>query len=116
MDFWTLYFMTILPGFAVFFAVLSVPFWIGSIVLDGIAIAMKIDEDRDYKKVKPFAIVLPIVAIMLTLLSVLIPDKSQMYTLIGGYYVTNIENVENLPKNVVEAANKFLEEYAVEEE
>ena len=45
-----------------------------------------------------------------------IPSPRQMYMLIGGYAATNIEGVEQLPANVVRAANAFLERVAEEAE
>jgi len=42
---------------------------------------------------------------------VLTPSEKQMMYMIGGYAATNVENIEKLPKTVVNAANKFLEQY-----
>jgi hypothetical protein len=44
-----------------------------------------------------------------------IPSSKQMMYMIGGYAATNVENIEKLPKNVVNAANKFLESYTDKE-
>jgi len=40
---------------------------------------------------------------------VFLPNEAQMKYIIGGSYVTNIENIEKLPPNMIDAANKFLE-------
>jgi hypothetical protein len=42
------------------------------------------------------------------MLSVIIPREKQMYTILGGYAVTNIEGVNQLPANIVNAANAYL--------
>jgi hypothetical protein len=38
-----------------------------------------------------------------------IPSEKSMYKIIGAYAVTNIEGIEQLPPNIVKAANNFLE-------
>jgi len=48
-------------------------------------------------------------------LSVMIPSEKQMMYMIGGYAATNVDGIEKLPKNVVSAANKFLEDFTVPE-
>lgn len=37
------------------------------------------------------------------------PKASQMNMIVGGYYVTNLENIDKLPPNILKAANKYLE-------
>lgn len=41
--------------------------------------------------------------------TILTPDSTQIYALVGGSFATNIEGVNKLPANVVKAANDFLE-------
>lgn len=51
------------------------------------------------------------IIILMSVVAVAIPSQGQWYTLIGGYYVTNIDGISDLPPNIVDAANKFLENY-----
>lgn len=53
-------------------------------------------------------------AAILLLVSVFIPSSDALKSMTAGYFVTNIENIESLPPNIVEAANKFLADYSVE--
>ena len=43
-----------------------------------------------------------------------VPSEKAMKYIIGGYLVTNIEHIDELPPNLVKAANRFLEEYTEE--
>ena len=52
-----------------------------------------------------------IICVPAILFASFIPSSKQMMYIIGGYAATNVENIEKLPKNVVDAANKFLESY-----
>ena len=52
-----------------------------------------------------------IICFPIIFLASFIPSSKQMMYMIGGYAATNVENIEKLPKNVVDAANKFLESY-----
>ena len=52
-----------------------------------------------------------IICFPVILFSSFIPTSKQMMYMIGGYAATNVENIEKLPENVVNAANKFLEQY-----
>ncbi len=54
--------------------------------------------------------VLPVLVVCV-LMQIILPTSKQAYTILGGHYVTNIENVEKLSPNMVKAANKFLEVY-----
>lgn len=47
--------------------------------------------------------------IISSVLVAVIPNKSQMLILIGGYAVTNNEQIQKLPDNVLKAANAYLE-------
>jgi hypothetical protein len=48
-------------------------------------------------------------------ISCLIPTTKDWYVLIGGYAVTHVEGIGDLPANVVGAANEFLKQYQPEE-
>jgi hypothetical protein len=49
------------------------------------------------------------------LLMTLIPNTKQAMLIVGGYYVTNLEDINKLPDNTVRAINTFLEEYNLQE-
>lgn len=54
-------------------------------------------------------------AILLTIVSILaplVPNNRDLYVMIGGYYVTNNDEIKKMPNNVLKAANNFLEEFA----
>lgn len=47
----------------------------------------------------------------LFLLNIVLLSKKQMYEIFVIHQITNINNAEKLPDNLVNAANSFLEEY-----
>jgi len=49
------------------------------------------------------------------IIGLLIPTQDQMKYVVGGYVVTNVEGIQDLPKNVMGAANKFLEDFNIED-
>ena len=57
-------------------------------------------------------VVAPFIILPMFVVGTLIPDKDNLYTIIGGYYVTNIDGIEDIPPSIVGAMNKFLEEYS----
>ena len=118
MELSTLYWILILPNLG---SVISGLAWVGLIVFvigSGVAF-MIFDMDRENEKKKGILLAMKkfipafVAAILIT---DFIPTEKQMMYMIGGYAVTNVENIEKLPKNVVNAANKFLEQYSDKEE
>lgn len=63
------------------------------------------------KSVKYLGIPLVVGALLL-----LAPDEKQVKFLAGGYVVTNVEGIAELPENIVESANTFLKSIADEQE
>ena len=57
--------------------------------------------------IKPYIYIMGISAII----CVVAPDREDMAYMVGGYFVTNVEQVEKLPDNLVNAANRYLEDY-----
>ncbi len=51
-------------------------------------------------------------AIILGILSIPIPDETQIYKLAGVYIVANTKDIKKLPDNLVGAANAWLEKAA----
>ncbi|WP_417825349.1 hypothetical protein [Thalassospira povalilytica] len=45
-----------------------------------------------------------------------IPSSSGMYRIVGGYVATNIEGIEELPKNLINAANDWAKSVSQESE
>lgn len=43
-------------------------------------------------------------------LACIVPDKESMKLILGGYVVTNSENIEKLPDNIIKFSNAYLED------
>jgi len=122
MELSTLYWILILPNIGVFFTVIGVLIIVACLFLI-ISAAISIDctygnEDKinRLRKTRDKATKFMVLPVIILFIAVFIPSGKQMMYMIGGYAATNIEDVEKLPKNVVNAANKFLESYAIDEE
>jgi hypothetical protein len=78
------------------------------------------DDDEDGRKIAlrifKFAKKVGVYAIVFALISSALPSERQLKYILGGYVVTNIVGLNELPPNIIKAANKFLEDYAVDEE
>lgn len=48
------------------------------------------------------------------MIAAIVPSERQMWTIVGGYAVTSVEGIEDLPPNMTRAANAFLERYVRE--
>lgn len=117
MSLFTLWLVFVLPEFVSGIQALSV---IGLVILAvvfgvmGLAVLFEDMKPETYNtawsKVKGIAIA----AVLLAILGGMVPSTDAMKYIIGGYFVTNIETIDQLPPNIVKAANKFLEEYSGE--
>lgn len=109
MSIFTLYFIfVILPSLAVVITALLVLSLAISIVLFAFAFGTVRNEElakSSLKKAKYFAGVFA----ALTLISIFVPSERQLYTIAGAYAITNIGEIDKLPKNLVDAANAYLE-------
>lgn len=121
MDFLTLYFIVILPSLKSAFIALAAIALIGFITAGIVCLAQGdlVYNDDDKKKAffksgRSYLKKGAIIFAPILLLASFIPSEKQMMYLIGGYAATNVENIEKLPKNMVNAANKFLEDYTEE--
>jgi len=127
MDFFTLYLIIILPnlgtavGITSTLAAITLLVW-GFLMIvfveDGLYHYTKDDKKAEITKRTNTAIKIfkwAILPVVLGMLSNLVPTSKQMMYLIGGYAVTNVQGVSALPENVVNAANKFLEDFSIEE-
>ena len=52
-----------------------------------------------------------ITILILIPITMLMPSTKTLTYMIGGYYVTNIEGIKDIPPNVLNMMNKFMEEY-----
>jgi len=118
MDFSTLYWILILPKISITLGTLA-SLTLGGGLVSGFLIWLFASESADEgasiatgKKI--ISNTLKTMIPVLILVS-FIPTQKMMMYMIGGYAVTNIEGIEKLPKNVIGAANKFLEDFNIEE-
>ena len=117
MDLSTLYWVLILPNignFLVGAGVISVIFCGAWVLVHAVSIDTTYNDEPKKEKLRESRNkVMKFIAApaLLFLIATFIPTSKQMMYLIGGYAATNVENIEKLPKNVVNAANKFLESY-----
>ncbi|MCK4609487.1 MAG: hypothetical protein KAT71_08390 [Gammaproteobacteria bacterium] len=98
---------TVIPGIKVVPVVILICF--ACLAVAAIPVAIETSEEffKAYlsKCLNSAKFLIPLAAVII----VAVPSTDQMKYIIGGSYVTNIENIEKLPPNVVDAANKFLE-------
>ena len=114
MELSTLYWVLILPNVGAFIGIVC-----GTILFIGLTSSFVswVSAYRDAEKKEILSNIRWVVprifipCLVLLALSVFIPSSKQMVYMIGGYAATNVEGVERLPKNVVSAANRFLEQY-----
>lgn len=104
MSIFTLYLLTtVIPGFSMLLELLTGLGIIGTII--GTVIISLINEEFHTRVFKKACwIFIPI-----AFLAIAFPNQKQIYTIIGGAYALNIEGIEKLPPNIVDAANNFLE-------
>ncbi len=105
MDLSTLYWVLILPKFGDLFSFFGGLIFLIMGVLYGFSL---FDDYPWHKKIKKIHVAVPFIVMSFAMF---IPSEKQMMYIIGGYAATNVEDIEKLPKNVVDAANKFLESY-----
>ncbi len=106
-----LYFIfVIVPGLSSF---LTGIFFIGTLILIGSGVLCGVTaENRDEEACKVAGKWFKNTFITLAFcmfISIFIPSEKQMLTLVGGYAVTNNEQIQKLPDNVLKAANAYLE-------
>ncbi len=116
MEMWQLYLMVTLPGVSKMLGLFGfILFLVGGILLI-LKIVAGHDSSTNAKEFTEIvgrkALVGFCVGVLMLILTAAIPSKSGVYTLIGGYYVTNLDGIKNLPPAALKAANRFLENYA----
>ena len=125
MELWQLYLITVMPGYFSIAAAITLVGGVGLSILwiiQNIIIrteGVELRDNPDYgplkrqiekatiisKMVKWPAMILLCIGLILAAF----PKASQMNMIVGGYYVTNLENINKLPPNILKAANKYLE-------
>ncbi len=122
MSLFNLYLITILPNIGDFFIALSIgtiAVFLMLMVITSMTIDCTMDSNTEKaakearkKIILSYKLFVSIV-IIFGILAVLIPSEKQIYQIVGGYSVTNIEGIDKLPANLVAVANKYLEELKV---
>lgn len=111
MSLFTLYLITtILPNIDEMFTIaFVVSILIAGFVAIGCALTFIADDKPQNKVCAKVLKKIMWVLIPLALINVFLPSSQQIYTIMGGSIVTNIEGIEKLPPNLINAANDFLE-------
>lgn len=117
MKLWQLYALTTVENLANFMAVLLGILGLILMVSSVIWLVSYESEPDEFRALlihrsRPFAYAFLILGVVFCF----IPSKKDIYSIIGGYYVTNIDGISQLPLNAVGAANEFLEGYIKEHE
>lgn len=119
MSLFTLYLISVLPGFSGlasgigWFLITYFTIWfLGATLGDYDDYNEKTKGSRKRSLIINFKKwgVLSIIACFL--FSALIPSEKQLYTIAGGYMATNTTGIDKLPDNIVKAANSWLEKIA----
>lgn len=114
MSLFTLYILTRLDAFHGYFIFLSI---LSGVVLIAITIATfacyaENEKEETKKMVIGWLKKALIIFISISALVNFTPTNKDLTIILGGYYVTNSEQIKELPDNVVGAINSFLGEYA----
>lgn len=114
--------MTLVPNLGELFYILllvGIFLAVGLVIFAMLALSGGDTSDEEEKsiyrglKIVVVRICLPVVLVS-SLACLVIPSESQITKIVNGYYVTNIEDIDKLPPNIVDAANKFLTSYSKE--
>ena len=109
MDLLTLSLIVLLPNLTPALAIAGIVI----LIVGLIAVAVALDTEQwVLAKITSLIACLGLSCLML---AAVLPSSQQLYTIAGGYYATNIEGVKDLPPNVIKAANKFLEDFTIDE-
>ena len=114
MDLFTLWVVMTLPSVGKFISLISGVLFV-TCFAGGLVYHLEGSSDKDASKAKYLLHKWCPSMVFICLISTMIPSHDQMKYIVGGYVATNIEGVEKLPKNIVEFANKFLEEQTKED-
>lgn len=108
MSLFTLYLVfVVLPSLACWISIAAVLSTIAAGLIGSVCAVETEGEER--KRGLRIAKKFLIAAITTGMLSVFLPDKSQIYTVLGAYGATNSAEIMKLPDNIAKAANSYLE-------
>ncbi len=124
MSFWEIYVLTILPGFIEPLGVIAffsgmISLFLISGVLASIMGELSVDKEKNAmlgKMLRKWAYVTLPLCIFSMFSAKMIPSEKQMAFIVGGYMLTNIQGIKDLPPNLVKAMNTALDEYNVKSE
>lgn len=118
MDFWLLYLITRTGQIHELCAIMGILGMIISLIGYALAVFGKTQQGKYDEETRQFGTqLLPYttkgikVCLIPLLLSFALPSTNDWKLIVGGYYVTNIQGIEQLPPDIVLAAHKFLKEY-----
>lgn len=106
MSLFTIYLFCILPSIGSYLTLVGTL----TLILSVLVLSFVSGCYDSLKPLKHLYYIIPI-CLILNLIAILIPNEKQLYTIAGGYYTSNIEGIDKLPKNVVGVINHFLEQY-----
>lgn len=115
MNAWTLYLITAADSIVTATSIIGV---IGGVATIIFWVVYKIceHEDDDFKLVaRSIRNTLFTAALPCLLLAILVPSTKQLTAIIGVSYLTQVDQIGNLPPKAVKALNKLLNEYIKDE-
>lgn len=77
----------------------------------GFAMGKTMDESDVAKVGKTAVRIATPLFVVFMLLTAAVPSTKGAMMMVGGYFATNLEGIEELPPNIVKAANAFLKQY-----
>lgn len=101
----------LMPAFGVITGVTSLVLFVCWLVA---VFYCEMEYDRLPVKTVSRWLLIPVVTCMLV--SAAIPSEKQIALLVGGHYAMNVEGMDELPENVVNALNGYLEQSIGKEE
>lgn len=121
MNIWLLWLLiTVIPGLDGMFSFIVFLSGVGFVILGGFSLGFYVEGSKEFHEKKLLIIkmgtILASLSVCASLLTVLTPSKEEITYITGGYIVSNIETIEDLPPNLAKSANKFLEDYLSKEE
>lgn len=119
MELWQLWLIEVVPNVAgsvqVILAITGV-IWLIVLLMSAAVYESLIPKDNPISRVtfKLKRLVFASLAVFVLLFA--IPSQSGMYRIIGGYVATNIDGIQELPQNLINAANDWAKSVSQESE
>lgn len=122
MELWQLYLLVTIPSIKGALMSIGGLCLAGAVIITAIRYVSRADEysnkdgkSEDLLEIRKTGGKYIIIFVSVLFASALLPGKAAIYTIAGGYLVTNVEGIEKLPPNMMGAANSFLEKFAKEQ-